>query len=119
MAKTRQEKIASYEEQIAQIHNRMKQEIQKHKKEERAARTKRLCKRMGLLESLLPDTIPLTDEQFKTFLERTTANDHGRRVLAKITTQGGATPNAKQAETAPQDCAPAPSGGGGYTDGTG
>ena len=33
---------------------------------ERKDRTNRLCKRMGLFEKLLPDTIPLTEEQFQT-----------------------------------------------------
>ena len=119
MAKTKIERIAGLEEQIKQLENQRKQLVQKQKEQERKDRTRRLCRRMGLLESMLPDTIPLTDEQFKTFLERTTANDHGRRVLAKITAQGGEAPNAKQAETAPQDCAPAPSGGGDFIERTG
>jgi len=119
MSKTRQEKIASIEEQIAQLNNRKKQEQQKHRAEERKARTRRLCQRMGLFESMLPDTIALTDEQFKTFLERTVANGHGRRELAKIAPQGSSTPDPAKTETSPQGCATAPSGGGGCTEGTG
>ena len=119
MAKTKIERISNLEEQIKQLENQRKQLIQKHKQDERKARTKRLCQRMGLLESMLPDTIPLTDEQFKTFLERTTANGHGRRELAKITAQGGDSSNAKRTETSPQGCAPAPAGVDGCTEGTG
>ena len=119
MPKTKLERIASIEEQIAQLKNQQKQLAQKHKAEERKARTRRLCQRMGLFESMLPDTVALTDEQFKTFLERTVANGHGRRELAKIAPQGNATPDPAKAETSPQGCATAPSGGGGCTEGTG
>ena len=111
MAKTKTERIASIEEQIAQLSNQKKQLIQKQKQDERKARTRRLCSRHGLLESMLPDTITLTDEQFKTFLEKTTANDHGRRMLAKIVTQSGGKSNTEQTKPAPQGSVPAPPGG--------
>ena len=39
---------------------------------------------MGFIEKLLPDTIPLTEEQFKTFLEQTIATEHSRRILGRI-----------------------------------
>ena len=54
MAKTRLEKIASYDEEIAKIKNKQKAERQKHNQDERKARTKRLCSRHGLLESMIP-----------------------------------------------------------------
>lgn len=41
----------------------------KSKKSRRARTGQNACKRMGLFESLIPDTISLTDEQFKIFLE--------------------------------------------------
>ena len=115
MAKTRVEKIAGIEEEIRQLENRRKQLVQEQKAQERKDRTKRLCRRMGLFESLLPDTIPLTEEQFKTFLEKTAAAEHGRRLLEEMTaqnaaraatqgaerlTQGNARPTAKTADTA-------------------
>ena len=43
--------------------------------------------RMGFIEKLLPDTIPLTEEQFKTFVEQTIATDHARRILDGLTAQ--------------------------------
>ena len=119
MAKTSLEKIAGYDEQIVQLMNRKKQEMQKHKAEERKARTRRLCTRMGLIESMLPDTIALTDEQFKTFLQKTAANDFGRRELAKLAAQGGDESKAAKAKTSPQAGAPAPSGGSDCMTGTG
>ena len=86
MAKTN--RIASIEDKIKQLENQRKQLIQKEKQAERKARTRRLCSRHGLFESMLPDTITLTEEQFKTFLEKTVANGHGRRVLAELTRDG-------------------------------
>ena len=119
MAKNRLEKVAGIDEKIAQLINLKKQEMQKHKQEERKARTKRLCSRMGLMESMLPETIDLTDEQFKTFLQKTTANDFGRRELAKLVAQGGGSQKSEQAKTSPQGSAPAPAGVDGCTEGTG
>ena len=46
---------------------------------------------MGLLEKLLPDTIPLTEEQFQTFLEQTVLTEHSRRILDGLTAQNAAT----------------------------
>ena len=49
---------------------------------------------MGLFEKLLPDTITLTEEQFKTFLEQTVLTEHSRRILDGLT--------APNASTAPE-----------------
>lgn len=87
MAKTKAEKITSIEEEIRQLENRRRQLVQEQKAQERKDRTKRLCRRMGLFESLVPDSIPLTEEQFKTFLEKTVAADHARRILDELTAQ--------------------------------
>ena len=62
--------------------------------------TNRLCKRMGLFEKLLPDTIPLTEEQFKTFVEQTIATEHSRCILDGLTAQNAATAPAQGAGTA-------------------
>ena len=87
MAKTKAEKITSIEEEIRQLENRRRQLVQEQKAQERKDRTKRLCRRMGLFESLVPETIPLTEEQFKTFLEKTVMTDHARRILDGLTAQ--------------------------------
>lgn len=55
---------------------------------------------MGLIEKLLPDTIPLTEEQFKTFVEQTIATEHSRRILDGLTAQNAATAPTQGAETA-------------------
>lgn len=109
MAKTKTEKIASIEEQIAQLENQRKQLQQQQKEQERKDRTKRLCRRMGLLESLLPDTIPLTDEAFKTLLEKTILTEQSRRILEGLTAQNAATTAPQSAGTAAQgNAAPVP-----------
>ena len=76
--------------------------IQEQKEQERKDRTNRLCKRMGLFEKLLPDTIPLTEEQFQTFLEETVLTEHSRRILDGLTAQNAATAPAQGAGTAVQ-----------------
>lgn len=107
MAKTKIEKITSIEEEIRQLENKRKQLLQEQKTQERKDRTKRLCRRMGLFESLLPDTIPLTDEQFKTFLEKTVITEQSRRLLDGLTAQNAATAAAQGAElAAPADTPP-------------
>jgi len=88
-------KIASIEERIIQLQNQKKQEIQKQKASERKARTRRLCQRHGLLESMIPELISITDEQFKLFLEKAVCNAYGRDILRKILSQP---PTASQSE---------------------
>mgnify|MGYP001107641934 CR=1 FL=1 len=41
------------------------------------------CKHMRLFESMLPEAIPLTDEQFQIFLEKTAVAEHSRHILSK------------------------------------
>ena len=96
MAKTRLEKIASFEERITQLENQKKLEEKRMRAEERKKRDRRLYKRAGLLESLLPDTEHLTDEQFTTFLHMTTANQFGKDKLAQLVADG------KKAESTPK-----------------
>ena len=91
MAKTKAEKIADIEMQMAQLENQRKKLIQQQKQQERTDRKKRHCKRMGLFESLLPETVQLTDEQFKTFLEQTVANEQGRSLLDGLAAQNATT----------------------------
>ena len=74
--------------------------FQEQKEQERKDRTNRLCKRMGLFEKLLPDTIPLTEEQFQTFLEQTVLTEHSHRILDGLTAQNAVTAPAQGAETA-------------------
>ena len=100
MALTKSEKIADIQKQIEQLKNQQKLYQQQHNEQERKDRTKRLCRRMGLFESLLPNTIPLTEEQFKTFLEKAVTNSYGRDILNKIIAQGNTTGTQQGSKTA-------------------
>jgi len=83
------EKIAGIEEEIRQLENRRKLLLQEQKAQERKDRTRRLCRRAALLESMAPDTVALTDEQFKSFLAQTIATEQGCHVLEGLAAQNG------------------------------
>ena len=93
-------RMDSVKARIEGLKNQQKQLENEQKQQERKARTRRLCSRAGLLESMLPETINLTDEQFKLFLEKTVANNFGRDKLKEVTAQPTAAPPLK---TAAQD----------------
>ena len=84
MAKSRTEKIASYDEQIAALQKKRTEELDKQKQEEKDEREKRQRKRGEILEKLIPETVNLTVEQFTALLNKTTANPFGRDKLAEI-----------------------------------
>jgi len=81
-------KIEKARAEKLQKENRLKELEQQLKAVEKKERNHRLCKRMGMFESLMPDTITLTDDQFYNFLEKAVANDYGKRTLATIIAQG-------------------------------
>ncbi|MDR2568807.1 MAG: DUF3847 domain-containing protein [Oscillospiraceae bacterium] len=82
--RTRSERISAKREQIIQMQNDLKRLESEDKAAERKARTKRLCRRGGFLESVLPDTIILSDERFEAFVKKHIANEHGLRMLNKF-----------------------------------
>ena len=82
--KTTAERIETQRARMGQMENELKRLLNQQKAEERKARTHRICQRGGLIESLLPDTITLNAEWFRVFLEKTVANDTGRRTLAAL-----------------------------------
>ena len=104
MAKTNIEKIGGIDEKMAQLAEQKKRLLQQERERERKAKNNRFTKRHGLLESMLPEVINLTDEQYKTFLIKHIANEYGRKTLASIMTQGTKTVAEKQdAVSAPSD----------------
>ena len=102
MAKTTVEKIATKRKQIQQLQNQEKLLLQKQKKEERAARTRRLCSRHGLLEKFMPDLATITDEQYETFIRKGINTTYGQKLLAEIVGGAGAAAAPQTAETAAQ-----------------
>jgi len=87
--KTLNEQIELAQQEIRQRENRLKELLQKQKVQERKERTHRLCERGGYLESILPESVLLTAEQFKTFLDKTLLTDFARRNLISLTEQDG------------------------------
>jgi len=119
MAKTRLDRIARYEEQIAELHNRRKQELQKHREADRKARTRRLIERGAILEAFIPDAETYTEEQVEAFLKETLATDFARRALRRLNQPQKGIASPAKPESAPQGAAPAPAGERGCTEGTG
>ena len=100
--KTVAEQIALAKEDIKQGENKLKLLLQREKEQECKARNHRLCSRGGYLESKLPETITLMDEQYYTFLEKTLLTDHARRILSGLTRNNAAAPTPKPAEAQTQ-----------------
>ncbi len=65
-AKTGQEKVLR---EIKQLGNRQKILLNKKANAERKSRTHRLIERGAILESVFPETVYMTGEQVKAFLE--------------------------------------------------
>ena len=56
---------------------------------------------MGLLRDIVQKIVlPLTEEQFQTFLEKTVLTEHSRRILDGLTAQNAVTAPAQGAGTA-------------------
>ena len=127
MAKTSLEKIESYDEQIAQLMNRKKQEMQKHKQAERKARTRRLIQRGAILEGFIPDAETYTEDEIQTFLKETLATKFARDALRRIKpatppkteTRTDSTDKTPPNTATAQQAAPAHSGGDGGATRTG
>jgi hypothetical protein len=89
------EKITSIEEQIAQLKNRQRELTQKHKARERKERTRRLIERGAIAESLIDGADALTNEQFKSVIERALRADQPRRTAAETKPQDDGTTDAE------------------------
>ncbi|MCL2838297.1 MAG: DUF3847 domain-containing protein [Oscillospiraceae bacterium] len=82
--RTLEERIAAAQKKIESEQNHLDKLLKEHKEKEDRARTHRLCRRMGLIESMLPELKTMTDEQFEKFVKMTTANNFGREKLTAI-----------------------------------
>jgi len=96
MSKTKIEKINGLTEKIQKLENKKSQLVKEQNEQVRKDRTKRFCKRHGLLEKYMPSLIDITDEQFESFIIRAIDTSYGRNILAQIINQAGtvATPNS-------------------------
>ncbi|MCL2816140.1 MAG: DUF3847 domain-containing protein [Oscillospiraceae bacterium] len=103
MSQTKLERIENINEEIKNLRKRQQQLRSQHNTQERKARTKRLIERGAELESMMPDTATFTNEQFRIFLKRTTANDFGQKILAEMVAKNPAPPATPQDNIPEQD----------------
>jgi hypothetical protein len=96
MAKTRIEKIEEIEAKMAQMANERNELIAAQKVADRKARDHRVCQRGGYIESVLPEIIGFTFEQFKTLINKTLVTEFARKELNKIAAQPDEPPIEKQ-----------------------
>ena len=82
--KTLDERIEAAKKEAEQKQIRLNELLAQQKAEERKARTHRLCKRGGQVESLLPGLAKLTEEQFHIFVEKTLLTPHTKRILDEL-----------------------------------
>jgi len=108
MPKTRQEKIASYDEQISQLLIRKKAEVDKHKEDERKRRTKRLIERGGIVESIITNAPTFTNDQIHTLLSTALATDTERTTQSPKPAEPNTTPQPTKPTEQPQQT-PSPS----------
>ena len=102
MAQTKlQQQIEASAKRIQDEQRRLKQLEKQQAERDRKDRNHRLCKRHGFIESILPDTINLTDEQFQAFVKNHIANKHGIAAIADL-----------MAKKATSNTTPAPNGTG-------
>jgi len=101
--KSTSERIQAKKAEMEQKKHELSLLLQRQKKEERKARNHRICRRGAHLESILPDTISLSDERFWRFLEKTVANDFGRRTLATLIAEQDKEDAKNGADTATND----------------
>ena len=96
MAQTKlQQQIEASAKRIQDEQRRLKQLEKQQAERDRKDRNHRLCKRHGFIESILPDIINLTQEQFEAFVKNHIANKHGIAAIADFT--------AKNATSNPAD----------------
>jgi len=106
--KTTAERIEAAKLEKQQAEARIKKLLQEQKADERKRRNHRIIKRGANLESLLPDTIMLSDARFHAFLTKTVANDFGRKILAEFVTAQEKEDAANAASAAADGATPAP-----------
>lgn len=99
--KTTTQKIESIKLKIQQLENERKRILQSQKEADRKARTKRLIERGAILESLINSTgisaADFTNDQIKSFLEKTVQTDYARKILDGFSAQSGDTITEKSA----------------------
>ena len=107
MAKTKLQKIASIEQEMAQLEAQRQTLLAQQKEIDDKAKLNRHKKRMELFEKLLPDTVELTESKFKTLLEIILLSEDTRMALDELKAEDtAATAPAEAPKTAAQGTNP-------------
>jgi len=102
MAKTRTEKIEGIQAQIQQLENERKKLLQQQKEQERKDKTKRQAERGAILESFISGADTLTNEQIKSFLQKTVQSEYARKILDGLKKRPSDVTISKSSEIVPQ-----------------
>ena len=97
--KTTEERLAKVKAEMDELKNEKKQLLQKHKVEERKARTKRLIDRGAILESMIDGAVELTNDQIAEILKQTVGSTVGVKIVAEMKSQGSDVAAAESEET--------------------
>jgi len=69
MANAKLKRIEGIKEKIQQLENLQKEILQEYKEDLKKERTHRICKRGGMVEKFMPESVEFTDDQMKWLLE--------------------------------------------------
>jgi len=93
--KTTTERIDTLQDKIGQLENEKKRLLNMRKQADRKARTKRLIERGAILENLIPEADKFTNDQIKSFLEKTVKTENAQKILDGLTAQDKTTAAVK------------------------
>ena len=82
-------KKAEADKQIYQLQNKQKILLNRIRKEERNARTRRLCQHAAILEGVFPSTVTMDGETLKAFLIARSRLPGAHELTQKVTGGGG------------------------------
>ena len=85
--RTYAEQIEAAQLEIKQREERIKLLRQKERTQKNKDRTHRICKRGGYMESILPDLIKLTDEQFELFAKKCLLTGFTSKIITELLQQ--------------------------------
>ena len=81
------EQVEAAQAEIRQKENLLRELKQKQKVQADKERTHRLIERGAILESLIENAVTYTNEQIKSFLEKTVTTEYARKILTQLKVQ--------------------------------
>ena len=96
-------RLLNLDEQMQKLAEQRRLAAQDYKEYEQKARLRRIYKRGAFIESILPETVELTDAQVKTLLEQTLQSGYARKRIEEMMSEKPAAVKPKAVETGPAD----------------